>query len=250
MTARMVSAIRMTDAVAGNSSPSPSPLGSLTMGTLPKVQACVFDAYGTLFDLDATVGRVRDSIGDKVAVLTQAWLTKQRELATQPHTIGDSDYWHITGNALDSAMKELHLADPHLRARLMQLTLNVDAFADAAPALQRLKAGGMRTAILSNATTTMLLSATKHTGLYKVIDQVISTETIHAYKPAPAAYALASERLHFDPGAICYVSGKAWDAEAAASAGYRAVWIERDGEPARVALKLASLSNLPALFGL
>lgn len=240
----MVSAIRMTDAMAGNSS-----LGSLTNGTLTKVQACVFDAYGTLFDLDATVGRVRDSIGKKVTALTRTWRAKQRELAAQPHPSGDSDYWHITGNALDGAMAELTLADPHLRARLMQLILNVDAFPDAAPALQRLKAGGMRTAVLSNATTTMLLSATKHTGLYKVLDQVISTETIHTYKPAPAAYALACERLHVDPGAICYVSGNAWDAEAAASAGYRAVWIERGGEPARIALKLASLSELPALFG-
>lgn len=220
------------------------------MGTLTKVQACVFDAYGTLFDLDATVWRVRDSIGDKVISLTQAWRAKQRELAGQPPPTGGSDYWHITGNALDSAMTELHLADPHLRARLMQLILNVDAFADAAPALQRLKAGGMRTAVLSNATTTMLLSATKHTGLYKVLDQVISTETIHSYKPALAAYALASERLHVDPGAICYVSGDASDAEAAASAGYRAVWVERSAEPARIALKLTSLNDLPALFGL
>jgi 2-haloacid dehalogenase len=238
----------MTDAVAGNS--SPFPLGNLTNGTLTKVQACVFDAYGTLFDLDATLGRVRDSIGDKVTTLTHAWRAKQRELAAQPPANKDSDYWHITGNALDSAMKDLRLADPHLRARLMQLILNVDAFADAAPALKRLKAGGMRTALLSNATTTMLLSATKHTALYKVIDHVISTETIHTYKPAPAAYALASERLHFDPAAICYVSGNAWDAEAAASAGYRAVWIERGGEPARIALKLAGLGDLPALFGL
>ena len=233
----------MTDLAAGNSSPS-------SLVPLTNVQACVFDAYGTLFDLDATVGRARDRMGDKTAVLTRAWRAKQKELAARPRAAGDSDYWHITGNALDSALSELSIADPHLRARLMQLVLNIDAFADAAPALQCLKEGGMRTAVLSNGTTTMLLSATKHTALYKVLDQVISTETIHTFKPAPAAYALASERLHLDPGVICYISGNAWDAEAAANAGYRAVWIERGGEPARLALKLGSLRELPALLGL
>lgn len=217
---------------------------------MTNVQACVFDAYGTLFDLDATVGRTRDRLGDKVTLLTRAWRAKQRELAAQPDASGETDYWHITGDALDSAMRELNIADAHLRARLMQLVLNIDPFADAAPALQRLKEKGMRTAVLSNGTNTMLLSATKHTALYKVIDQVISTETIHTFKPAAAAYALASERLHLEPGAICYVSGNAWDAEAAASAGYRAVWIERGGEPARIALKLGSLRELPELVGL
>jgi 2-haloacid dehalogenase len=232
----------MTDRTAGNSS---SPLVPLT-----NVQACVFDAYGTLFDLDATVGRVRDRIGSKTSALTRAWRTKQRALAAQSPPSNDNDYWHITGNALDSAMSELGIADAQLRARLMQLVLNIDAFHDAASTLQHLKDKGIRTAVLSNGTTTMLLSATKHTALYKVIDQVISTETIHTYKPAPAAYALASERLHLEPGAICYISGNSWDAEAAAHAGYRVVSIERGGEPASIALKLGSLSELPALLGL
>lgn len=232
----------MTNLAAGNASSSP-------LAPLTNVQACVFDAYGTLFDLDATVGRVRDRMGDKAAVLTRTWRAKQRELAAQPRAAGETDYWHITGNALDSALSELGIADPQLRARLMQLVLNIDAFADAAPALQRLKEHGVRTAVLSNATTTMLLSATKHTRLYKVIDQVISTETIHVFKPAPAAYALAGERLHLEPSAICYISGNAWDAEAAASAGYRAVWVERGAEPARIAVKIGGLLELPALLG-
>jgi 2-haloacid dehalogenase len=220
-----------------------SPLAPLT-----NIQACVFDAYGTLFDLDTTLGRTRDRIGDKTTALTRTWRAKQMALAKAPR-VRDSDYWHVTGRALDEALAELGIADAHLRARLMQLVLNADTFPDALPTLQRLKQAGMRTAILSNGTTTMLLSATKHTALYKFLDLVVSTESVQAYKPDPAAYALICDRLHLPPAAICYVSGNAWDAEAAAQAGLRAVWVERGGEPARIALKVGGLDELPALLG-
>lgn len=229
-----------------NSASDMTPHSPLT--PLTNIQACAFDAYGTLFDLDATVGRTRDRIGDKTTALTRAWRAKQMALAKRP-AVGESDYWHVTGAALDEAMAELGLADAHLRARLMQLMLNADTFPDALPTLQRLKQIGMRTAILSNGTTTMLLSATKHTALYKFFDLVVSTESTHAYKPDPATYSLICDRLHLPPAAICYVSGNAWDAEAAAQAGLRAVWVERGGEPARIALKLGGLGELPALLG-
>lgn len=230
--------------------PSSEALAHSPLAPLSKIQACVFDAYGTLFDLRATVGRTRDRIGDKAALLTNTWRAKQRQLAANPAPGGESDYWHITGTALDEAMAELGIADAHLRARLMQLVLNVDAFPDALPTLQRLKLGGIRTALLSNGTTTMLLSATKHSAIYKVIDQVISTEGAHVYKPAAAAYALASERLHVPTDAICYISGSAWDAEGAAQAGLQTAWVDRGGEPARIALKLRDLRELPDLLGL
>lgn len=220
------------------------------LAPLSKIQACVFDAYGTLFDLRATLGRTRDRIGDQASLLTRTWRAKLRDMADKSGHSAERDYWHITGEALDDAMAELRLADPHLRARLMQLILNVDAYPDTLPTLQRLKAAGIRTAILSNGTTTMLLSATKHSAIYKVIDQVISTENAEAYKPAPEAYALASKRLHVPPDAICYISGQAWDAEAAAQAGLRTAWVERDGEPPRIALKLRDLSELPGLLGI
>lgn len=216
---------------------------------LNNVQACVFDAYGTLFDPRATMARARDRIGDKVALLTTTWRSKQRRLAIASAQSDEKDYWHITGAALDETMAELGIVDAHLRARLMQLTLNMDAFPDALPVLRRLKDAGVRTGILSDGTTTMLLSATKHSGLHEVVDQVISTESARVFKPDPAAYALASERLRVAPEAICYISGDAWDAEAAAQAGLRAAWVERGGEPARVALKLKDLNELPDLLG-
>lgn len=220
------------------------------LAPLPDIQACVFDGYGTLFDVDATVGRTRDHLGDKTTLLTRLWRAKQRELAATSAGADARDYWHITGEALDEVMAELSIADAALRARLMQLILNADPYPDSAPAMQRLKQGGLRTAVLSNATTTMLLSATKHTMLYTMIDVVVSAESAAAYKPDPAPYLLVCQRLHLDPARICYVSGTAWDAEAAAQAGLRAVWIERGGDPARLALRLAGLNELPALLGL
>lgn len=216
---------------------------------LANIQACVFGAYGTLFDLDATVRRTREHLGDKTTPLAKTWRARQIELAKARVPGAECDYWHITGTALDEAMAAAGIADAHLRARLMQLVLNADAFADVLPTLQRLKQAGIRTAVLSNGTATMLLSATKHTAIYRFIDLVLSAESAHAYKPAAAAYALASERLHLPAEAICYVSGTGWDAEAAAQTGLRAIWVERGGEPARVALKIDSLDELPAMLG-
>lgn len=228
------------------------------------LRACAFDAYGTLLDFDGTVARVADRIGTaKATELARLWRARQREGAVAVndttvaadagaahHRQGHADFWHITGAALDAAMTQLGVNDPVLRARLMQFVLNLDPFADAVPALEALRARGIKTAILSNGTTTMLLSAAKHAGLDRAADALISTEPTGRFKPASAAYAPLPERLRLPATAIGYVSANGWDADAALANGFRALWLDRGGSAPSRAPRIATLRELPAALGL
>ena len=118
---------------------------------LHDVDGCVFDAYGTLFDFASVTTGSRDRIGDKEEALTGRWRQKQLEYTWLRSLMGrHADFWQVTGEALDYAMNEVGLADPALRALLMQQVLSLNPYPDVAAALQRLKRAGMRTAVLSN----------------------------------------------------------------------------------------------------
>ncbi|MGE5539085.1 MAG: haloacid dehalogenase type II [Gemmatimonas sp.] len=222
---------------------------AVTSVTLGELAAVAFAAYGTLFDVTSTVNRARDRLGNQARELARAWRAHQQHLAAA--SPGLPDYWHVTGRALDSAMAELGIKDAPLRARLMQLMLNVDAFPDAYAAICGLRNLGLRVAVLSNATVTMLINALKHTGLDRVVDQAVPADA-SAYKPAAAAYLRACARLNTDPSRVLYVTADAPDAEAATVAGLKAIWLRRDGA-ANVAPNLAatvrSLGELLPLVG-
>ncbi|HTI86728.1 MAG TPA: haloacid dehalogenase type II [Alphaproteobacteria bacterium] len=219
---------------------------SLTIGELAAV---AFAAYGTLFDVAATVGRARDRLGGQARELARLWRAHQERLLASPAPL--ADYWHITGRALDAAMADLGIKDAPLRARLMQLLLNVDAFPDARAAVEGLRTLGLRVAVLSNATLTMLISALKHTGLDGSVDQVVPAAA-GAYKPAADGYVLACERLHAEPAKVLYVTADPVDAEAAAAAGLKPVWLRRDASanvaPPSAITTVSSLAELRPLL--
>src|SRR3546814_13141040 len=115
------------------------------------IEACVFDAYGTLFDIEAPMGRRRAKIGPKTDELTALWRRKQLEYSWLRTLMGrHADFWRVTGDALDHTMAALGMTDPVLRADLLQTNLNLAASDDAEPALERIKASGKNTANLSN----------------------------------------------------------------------------------------------------
>jgi 2-haloacid dehalogenase len=223
---------------------------------LTGIQACVFDAYGTLFDIGAAAARCRDRLGDKADTLSQMWRTKQIEYTWQRSLRGDyEDFWHVTAQGLDYAMAALGLADDVLRARLMEVYFALDAYPEVGDALRRLKAGGMKLAILSNGTPSMLIAAVRRSGLEGVFDSILSADEVRMYKPHPSVYRLATDNLRFSADSICFLSSNGWDAAGAAFFGLRVVWINRfgqpperlDGTPERV---ITSLSELPPLLGL
>jgi 2-haloacid dehalogenase len=219
------------------------------------VQACVFDAYGTLFDFAAAARKCRDVLGDDIDRLTALWRDKQLQYTWLRAAQGrHADFWQVTGDALDFALETIGLKKPGLRDRLMSLYLTLDPFPEVPNVLRKLKAAGMRTAILSNGSPAMLDAAVKAAKLEPLLDAVLSVEDVAVYKPHPKVYQLAVDRLAIPASAISFQSSNAWDAYAASAFGMQVVWCNRysqrrEGLPGSPDREIGSLAELPALVG-
>lgn len=222
---------------------------------LENIKACVFDAYGTLFDVHSAVGKYRERLGENSERISALWRTKQLEYTWLRSLMRrHADFWQVTQDALDYALDTFGIRDPGLSTNLMNAYLHLDCYPEVPEMLHRLKAGGLRTAILSNGTPAMLKSAIETTGLGDLVDLAISVEEVGIYKPDPRVYQLALNRLTLAPQAISFQSANAWDAVGAAASGLRVVWVNRFGQrperlPFAADAELKSLSDLPALLG-
>lgn len=223
--------------------------------TLDVVKACVFDAYGTLFDFAAAARKCRDVLGDDIDKLTALWRDKQLQYTWLRAAQGrHADFWQVTGDALDFALETLGIDKPGIRDRLMTLYLTLDAFPEVPDMLRQLKTAGMRTAILSNGSPKMLDAAVKGARLERLLDAVLSVEEVGVYKPHPKVYQLAVDRLSIPASAISFQSSNAWDAYAASAFGMQVVWCNRYGQrrerlPGAPNREVRSLAKLPALVG-
>jgi 2-haloacid dehalogenase len=222
---------------------------------LTGVQACVFDAYGTLFDFASAARGCRDVLGDAIEKLTALWRDKQLQYTWLRAVQGrHADFWQVTGDALDFALETLAIEKSGLRDRLMNLYLKLEPFPEVPEVLQRLKAAGLRTAILSNGSPTMLDAVVQASGLSTHIDTVLSVEAVGVYKPHAKVYQLAVDRLGIAAAAIAFQSSNAWDAYAASAFGMQVVWCNRYGQrperlPGAPDRTVESLAELPALVG-
>jgi 2-haloacid dehalogenase len=219
------------------------------------IQACVFDAYGTLFDYASAASRCRDMLGDKFDRLSSLWREKQLQYTWLRTLQGaHADFWQVTGDALDFAMDSLELTDARVRDRLMALYLELETFPDVRDTLTRLREYGFKTAVLSNGSPSMLRSIVDHNGIDHLLDGVFSVEEAGVYKPHPKAYDLACERLGLDRRTIFYQSANAWDAFGASAFGMRVAWCNRYGHrperlPGRPDFEMKSLDELPMIIG-
>jgi 2-haloacid dehalogenase len=220
--------------------------------SLTGIKACVFDAYGTLFDFASAANRCPDVPADRIGALTALWRDKQLQYTWLRSLQGrHADFWQVTGDALDFALDTLKL-DPRLREPLMRLYLTLDAFPEVPSVLERLKRAGLRTAILSNGSPRMLDAAVNNAGLAELIDTVLSVEEVGVFKTSPKVYQLAVDRLGLQPAEISFQSSNAWDAYAASAFGMRVVWCNRYGQrperlPGRPDAEIATLAELPDL---
>jgi len=225
---------------------------------LPPAQttACVFDAYGTLFDLNSAARRCRAALGDKADALSALWRAKQLDYSWLRSLMGrHADFWQVTGESLDYALAALGITGEGLRERLMDAFLNIEAFADARATLEALRRAGRPAAILSNGSPRMLAAAVKSAGVEHLLDHLLSVEEAGIYKPDRRVYQLAVDRLRLPPARICFVSSNGWDAAGAAHFGFQAVWANRGSQPrerlpGRLAAELPNLYGLPDLLGL
>jgi 2-haloacid dehalogenase len=221
---------------------------------LSGIRACVFDAYGTLFDFASAAARCKDVLGDKAAALTTLWRDKQLGYSWLRGLQGrHADFWQVTGDALDYALETLGLADPALRQRLMALYLELEAFPEVPEMLRQLKGRGFATAILSNGSPAMLDAVVAKAGLGDLLDAVLSVEAVGVFKPHPKVYQLALDRLGRKASEISFQSSNAWDAHAASAFGMRVVWCNRYGQrrerlPGAPDAEITTLAALPPLL--
>ena len=199
-----------------------------TTQRLVAIEACVFDAYGTLFDVNSAAQTCAESLGEKWQSLAELWRQKQLQY-TWLRSLGGrhADFWQVTGEALDFALSTLQIENPALRAQLMELYLTLRAHPEVPETLRRLKTAGMKLAILSNGTPTMLNAAANHAGIADLFDAVLSVEEVQVYKPHPSVYMLACDRLRVSAGQICFVSSNGWDAYSAKAFGLHVLWCNR-----------------------
>ena len=219
------------------------------------IKTCVFDAYGTLFDVGAASRHCRDELGDQGDALTALWRDKQLKYTWLRAAQGrHADFWQVTGDALDFALATLAIDRPGLRERLMGLYLTLDAFPEVENVLRDLRRAGLRTAILSNGSPRMLAAAVNGAGLEGLFDHVLSVEMVGVYKPHPKVYQLAVDVLGIPAGSIAFQSSNSWDAYAASAFGMQVVWCNRYGQrperlPGAPDREVTSLAELPALVG-
>ena len=227
----------------------------MTALPLRDVKACVFDAYGTLFDFASAAKGCRDVLGDNIERFTVLWRDKQLQYTWLRATQGKhADFWQVTGDALDFTLETLGIENAKLRDRLMQLYLMLDTFTEVPGILSRLKKGGMKLAILSNGSPKMLDAVVKGAKLEGMFDAVLSVEDAGVYKPHPRVYQLAVDHLGIPASAISFQSSNAWDAWAASAFGMQVVWCNRYGQrserlPGAPDRTVRSLAELPALVG-
>ncbi|MGC9193948.1 MAG: haloacid dehalogenase type II [Syntrophobacteraceae bacterium] len=220
------------------------------------IKGCVFDAYGTLFDFNSAVERCRGELGENADALSKMWRDKQLQYTWLRSLMGrHADFWQITGDALDYAMQSLGIGDAAMRIKLMNLYRTLDVFPEVVAVIARLKAGGLKTAILSNGTPEMLEAAAKATRIDSLFDAIVSIETAGIYKPHPSVYGAALDSLSLEKDAVCFISSNAWDAHGASAFGMKTVWCNRYGQarenlPGSPDVQVSTLAELGSILGL
>jgi len=201
------------------------------------IKACVFDAYGTLFDVAAAAREAaaepgREALAKVWPKLANDWRLKQLQY-TWMRAVADAhtDFWEVTQNGLDWAMEASGLSDPDLRERLLALYWELSAYPEVPEMLAQLKSAGFATAILSNGSPNMLNGAVESAGISEFLDDTLSVQQVGIFKPHKSVYQLVLNRFECTADQVLFVSSNCWDAAAASGFGFRSVWVNRAGEP-------------------
>lgn len=201
------------------------------------IKACVFDAYGTLFDVAAAArGAAAAPGGERLADcwphLAEIWRLKQLEYSWLRAVADDyKPFWQVTQDGLDYALESLKIDDPDMRATLLGLYQNLQAYPEVPELLAGLKASGYQTGILSNGSEDMLASAVESAGLGGVLDAVLSVEEVGVFKPHRKVYDLVGARMNVAPKEVAFFSSNCWDATHASAYGFQTIWVNRAGAP-------------------
>ncbi|MCG8490437.1 MAG: haloacid dehalogenase type II [Sneathiellales bacterium] len=226
------------------------------MTEFSEIKACVFDAYGTLFDVNAAARHKQDALGEKWEMVSEIWRTKQLQY-TWLRSLQDNyvEFWQVTEQALEFALQTAEISDNQLKKELMELYLQLDAYPEVAEVLKSLKAAGIKTAILSNGSPAMLQSAVENAGIAESLDAVLSVDDLGVYKPHPSVYQLAVDKLDVAARHVSFQSSNGWDAYSARDFGFNVLWCNRFGQapeniPSTPDQQITDLKQMLPILGL
>jgi len=223
------------------------------------ISTCIFDAYGTLFDVNAAARQAArepefEYIAEAWPQIAQDWRSKQLQY-TWLRAIADAhcDFWQVTKDGLDWALEKSALGnDAALRQRLLNLYFELQAFPEVPQMLLDLKQAGLQTGILSNGSPDMLAGAVRSAGIEDMLDNVLSVQSVGVFKPHASVYDLVGQRFDCAPNEVLFVSSNGWDVGCATGYGFVTAWVNRMREPVdrlpwRPDHQMDDLTSIPSL---
>ena len=195
---------------------------------MKKIKAIIFDAYGTLFDVNSAAEKCKEKLGDKWEGFANYWRTTQLEYTWLRSLMRrHKDFWQITEDSLDKSMK-LYNIDNSMRSELLNLYKVLLPFAEVKDALNKLKQSNYKLAILSNGTPDLLNELVVSNQLKDIFDDIFSVEEAGIFKPDSKVYDLPINKYNIEKNEVLFLSANTWDVSGAGNYGYNTVWVNRN----------------------
>jgi len=195
---------------------------------MKNIKAIIFDAYGTLFDVNSAAERCKDKIGDKWEGFANYWRTTQLEYTWLRSLMKrHKDFWQITEDSLDKSMEAFNI-DPKMKDELLNLYKVLSPFQEVPETLKTLKEKNFKLAILSNGTPSLLNQLVKSNNLDNLFDDLFSIEEVKIYKPDSKVYDLPIKKYEIKKNEVAFLSANTWDVSGAGNYGYNAIWVNRN----------------------
>jgi len=191
------------------------------------ITVCVFDAYGTLFDVNSAASKCKAKLGNQWKSFADAWRTTQLEYTWLRSLMKRyQNFWKITEDSLDHTMTTFKI-NKNMKKELLNLYKELSTYPEVEKCLATLKSKNIKIAILSNGTPDLLKGLVESNNIQKYFDNIISVENIKIYKPDPKVYEMPIKIYNCKPENICFLSSNTWDVSGGGVFGYKAIWVNR-----------------------
>ena len=195
---------------------------------MKNIKAIIFDAYGTLFDVNSAAEKCKDKIGDKWESFANYWRTTQLEYTWLRSLMKrHKDFWQVTEDSLDKSMKAFNI-DPSMQNELLNLYKVLSTFKEVPEVLKTLKEKNFKLAILSNGTPALLKELVKSNNLDNIFDDLFSIEQVGIYKPDSKVYDIPINKYSIEKNEVAFLSANTWDVSGGGNYGYQSIWVNRN----------------------